>query len=305
MPSELYQRVARSLNITRDLGLAFPSVFMGISGAPIGNNEVEMHWRDEVVFRGADGELNLCALCGLVDTLLGTQADMHIGPRMRPATAHINLELTGASTQGDISVTARFQGYAHTSRVRQALVGADFHCGDRLIGHASSTCVLMDLPEGRTRATWPWPAVGYVVPQRKVSEFEAKELQSLKACEAAEAAASAEHPFIDHFWCGIPTVGDGEAKLQVAVAPHLGNRAGQVQGGLLLGMAASVAHAAAPGATRVSNISAYFVSASVGPVLDVQAQVVRAGCSLSVVRTQIMGPENKLVLDAMSQHVAL
>ena len=71
--------------------------------------------------------------------------------------------------------------------------------------------------------------------------------EALACCELAEAAATAAHPFIEHFWCGIPQADEGKAYLQVRVTPHLGNRIGHVQGGLLLGMASESSECCSPG----------------------------------------------------------
>ena len=64
-----------------------------------------------------------------------------------------------------------------------------------------------------------------------------------------------------------------------------------------------VANAAAPEDMRLSNISAYFVSPGIGPVLDVHSNVTQQGRSLAIVRTQIIGASGKLVLETTSQHV--
>jgi acyl-coenzyme A thioesterase PaaI-like protein len=131
----------------------------------------------------------------------------------------------------------------------------------------------------------------------------ADELLALQACEQAEAAATAMHPFIEHFWCGIPEADHGRARLRVAVTPHVANRIGHVQGGLLLGLAVKVANAAAPGDMRLSNISNYFLSPGVGKCLDIHSRIEHQSRSLAIARTQVMSDSGKLVLEATSQHV--
>ena len=91
--------------------------------------------------------------------------------------------------------------------------------------------------------------------------------------------------------------------LRAPVTPHLGNRIGHIQGGLLLGVAMKVAIAAASPRMRLSSISAYFVSPGLAPHIDVQSEVVQSGRSLAVVQTRITGANGKLVLHAASQHV--
>ena len=288
MPSALYQRVERALVVSREAGLAFPGVFMAVTGRRIADGVMVM-FNDDALFRDSGRELDWCALAALVDAALGGPSDIRIGPKVRPATAHIELQMTGASTQGDIVVDARFVAFSERSRVRQSLVSATIKCGETLIGHVSAACVLLNLPEHRTRAPWPWVPEGFTPEASSPIAFDSNELEALACCERAEAAATATHPFIEHFWCGIPQADEGKAYLQVRVTPHLGNRIGHVQGGLLLGMAMKVANAAAPEDMRLSNISAYFVSPGIGPVLDVHSQVTHQGRSLATVRTRITG----------------
>jgi acyl-coenzyme A thioesterase PaaI-like protein len=167
----------------------------------------------------------------------------------------------------------------------------------------TAACVLLDLPEDRARVPWPWLSEGFMPSPQNSWTFDSNELKALESCELAEAAATDAHPFIEHFWCGIPEAGEGKADLQVRVTPHVGNRIGYVQGGLLLGTAVKVANAAAPKDMRLSNVSAYFVSPGVGPVLDIHSDVTHRGRSLAVVRSKVIGWSGKLVLETTSQHV--
>ncbi len=304
MHSALYQRVERSLLISREARLAFPTVFMGATGRPAGDGAAVMTFKNDATFADGTGQLDWCALCALVDAVLGAVSDMKTGPRVRPATARIDLQVTGAPAKADVSVDARFLAFSNTSRVRQSLVAASIKCGDALVGNASATCVLLDLPTGQTRAQWPWLSEDFDLAPHDAITFDARELHALKACEQAEAAASGAHPFIEHFWCGIPSASEGTASLRVSVTPHFGNRLGHVQGGLLVGMAIKVASGAAGRDTRLSNISAYVLSPATGPVLDVHAHVVRQGRNLTLVQTRITGASGKPVLEATSQHVA-
>lgn len=302
-PSPLTRRVERGLRACRAAKLAFPGAFMEIAGRPTGQHSVVVGLRDDPVFRDGQGELNACVLAALLDAPLGTASDMQTGPRIRPATAHIALQLTGASTQGDVAVEARFLGFSEQSRVRQSLVRADIRAGGNLIGHATGTCVLLDLPPDQPRQPWPWLPEDFDFESLQGLALEDDDAEGLAACIAAEHAATPDQPFIEHFWCGIPQGRQGGATHRIPVARHLANRSGHVQGGLLLGIAMRVANAALPAEARLSNISAYFISPGLGPVLDVESTVIQQGRSLAVVRTSIRAASGKLVLEASSQHV--
>jgi len=303
MASVLYERVRRTLVICRETRLAFPGVFMGITGCQTGSDSATLMLKDDAILRDGRNELDWCALCAAVDAVLGAPSDMKTGPRVRPATAHLDLQMTGAAMRGDIAIDGRFVGFSEGRLVTQSLVSAVIRSGETLIGHTSSASVLRELPEDRARAAWPWLPDGYAMDSPDSVTFDEKERLALEACKLAEVAATEAHPFIEHFWCGIPRADNGNARLSVRVTPHLGNRIGHVQGGILLGMALKVADAAAPEDMRPSNISAYFISPGIGQVLDVRSQLAQRGRSLATVRTQIIGPSGKLVLEATSQHV--
>jgi uncharacterized protein (TIGR00369 family) len=162
---------------------------------------------------------------------------------------------------------------------------------------------MLDLPPGTTQTPMPWIAEG-LPDDGEIVELDENELEAVRRCRRAERAASAEHPFIEHFWCGVPLRDEGKARLAVKVAPHLGNRVGQVHGGVLLGAAARVASAAVPDTMTLSNITAWFIKPGEAPALKVRSAVVQRGRSLAVVRTQIVNAEGKLVLEATSQHIA-
>jgi len=89
------------------------------------------------------------------------------------------------------------------------------------------------------------------------------------------------------------------------VGPHVGNRVGFVQGGVLLGLAAATAAAALPERWMLSAIAAAFVSPGEGAALKAQANVVHHGRRVSVIRSEITRSDGRRVLEVMSTHAAL
>jgi acyl-coenzyme A thioesterase PaaI-like protein len=304
MPSPLHARVQRTLVINRKARLTFPFVFMGLTGRRIGDDDLTLQFEDDRTFRDGKGELSWAVLGMLADGAIGAVARMKAGPRVRPATVHLEMQMTGASTQAPVVAQGHFVTFSEGDRVRQALATATLKSGATLIGHASAAFMLLDLPEGETQPPQAWLPEGFEPEPLDGIVFDANEREALESCARAEAAATEAFPFIEHFWCGIPESAEGKAHLNVQVTPHLGNRAGHAHGGLLLGTAARVANAALPADMRLSNISAWFVSPGLGPRLDVQSSVLQQGRNLSLVRTRILGATGKLVLETMSQHVA-
>lgn len=303
--SALCERVARALTLNRQAKLNFPGIFMDVYGAETGDGGVMLKVRDDPTLRDGAGELNWSALSVLVDVALGSVTRLKAGPAARPATVQLQMQMTGAPSRGDVATHAEFVSFSDGPGVRQCFTTGRITAGDTLIGHASGAFVMLDLPEGQTQRQHPWVAQEVLDAPLEPVELDENEREAIKACRRAEKAASAEHPFIDHFWCGIPRRGEGSAQLNIKVTPHLGNRVGHVHGGVLLGMAAQAACAAAPADMRLSNIAAWYISPGLGPRLKVRSKAIQQGRNLAVVRTQVLGATGKLVLEVTTQHVAV
>ncbi|MGZ8231927.1 MAG: PaaI family thioesterase [Burkholderiales bacterium] len=302
--SALRARVERTLALNRKARLNFPGVFLEVTGEQLGDDGVRLQLYDDPLFLDGRGELSWVAIGVLADLALGAATRVKSGTAMRPATVHIGLQMTGAPVRGAVTSQASFFRYAERTQVKQAFSTGTLRCGDALVAHAVGAFVMLDLPEGSTQVVRPWVPETLAREPLEAVEFDEAEREAIRMCRRAEKAATAEHPFIEHFWCGLPTAGEGKAQLAMRVSAHLGNRVRHAHGGVLLGTAAYVASAAAPGGMRLSNIGAYFISPGLPPRLKVRSKLVQQGRNLAVVRTQILGAEGRLVLEATSQHVA-
>jgi len=83
---------------------------------------------------------------------------------------------------------------------------------------------------------------------------------------------------------------------------HVGNRVHHVQGGILVGLAASTAAAALPATWPMTGITACFVSPGLGRSLRAVSRIVHQGLMTAVVRTEVLGPGRRRVLEALSTH---
>jgi acyl-coenzyme A thioesterase PaaI-like protein len=83
---------------------------------------------------------------------------------------------------------------------------------------------------------------------------------------------------------------------------HVGNRVHHVQGGLLMGLAATTAAAALPPKWSLTGITSCFVSPGLGMQLRARSKVVHHGLMTGVVRTEIAGPDGRRVLETLTTH---
>jgi acyl-coenzyme A thioesterase PaaI-like protein len=192
------------------------------------------------------------------------------------------------------------EGYGRIGRARVTLDGTD---GE--IGYGSGAFMILKPPAHVTMHPVPHrkrgdpepPALG----EEELAPDERRILQH--ADEALERAAKAGQPFIRHFWGFLPEPARNAASCVMPNGPHVGNRVGNVQGGIMLGLAAVTAAAALPETWMLGSIAAAFVSPGEGPSLKAQASAVHHGQRIAVIRTEVLRSDGRRVLEVMSTHV--
>ncbi len=126
----------------------------------------------------------------------------------------------------------------------------------------------------------------------------------LAACDAALADDGSGLAFSQRFWSAPAAAGADGMFCRIKVGPHMANRVGHVQGGILMGIAAETAQAAVPAHATLTSVSAWFISPGRSAELHCRSTIIHAGRSLAVVRTDITGAQGERILAAMSQHAA-
>jgi len=292
------ERVLRAIALNRTPGYHFAGNFVDLSFDRVASDDTRISY-ETGPFGGDIGSLAMAA-----DFALGTAIRAGLDPATRTATVSMSLELVAPLPSGTVRAASRchgFQGegYGRIGRARVTL-GAS---GE--IGYGSGAFMILKPPPNVTM---------YPVPHRKrgdpepplISEADLMpdERRILRhADEALERSAKAREPFIRHFWGYLPQASRGAASCVMPNGPHIGNRVGNVQGGIMMGLAAVTAAAALPQNWLLSTICAAFISPGEGPALKADATVVHHGQRLSVVRTEITRSDGRRVLDVMSTHV--
>ena len=301
-PEEAIRRhVLRAIALNRTPGLHFPGNFIELSFDRVTSDDTRVSYET-----GPHGGTDIGSLAVLADFALGSaiRADLH--PATRLATVSMTLELSAAPRAGIVRAASRCHGFTGEGDSRSGRSRVVIEDAGGEVGYGSG--VFMVLP--------PPPQVTlHPVPQRKRGDADPpplaerdlapEELRILRHAEQAlEHAAKSRQPFIRHFWGFLPQGTRNAASCVMPVGPHVGNRVGFVQGGVLLGLAAVTAAAALPESWRLSTIAAAFVSPGEGAALKAQASVVHHGRRVSAVRTEITRSDGRRVLEVMSTHAA-
>lgn len=286
------RRVLRAIALNRTPGYHFPGNFIDLSFDRVQSADTRLSYQN-------DDPADIGSLAVLADFALGTSIRADLDPATRLATVSMTLELAAMPRAGLVSAASRCHGFVGEGdgRIGRARVVLEDAGGE--LGYGSGAFMVLKPPPGVTL---------HPVPQRKRGDPEPAVLaerdltpDELAILRRAEQALE-WRPFLRHFWGFLPEATPSGASCVMPNGPHVGNRVGYVQGGILFALGAATAMAALPETWKLSSLSAAFISPGQGPALKAQASVLHQGQRVSVVRTEIRRSDGRLVLEAMSTH---
>jgi acyl-coenzyme A thioesterase PaaI-like protein len=291
----------RAIALNRTPGYHFPGNFIDLSFDRVESESTRLSY--EI---GEHNAGDIGSLAVLADFALGTAVRANLDPATRLATVSMTLELAAEPRAGIVSAASRCHGFHGEGYGRIGRSRVVIEAGAGEIGYGSGAFMVLEPPPGVTL---------HPVPLRKrrdadppvlgEAELAPDELSILRhADEALERAARTAQPFIRHFWGFLPEAGNDGATCVMPTGPHVGNRVGFVQGGILLGLAAATATVALPETWMLSAVAAAFISPGQGPALRAQASVVHRGQRACVIRTEVTRSDGRRVLEVMTTHVA-
>ncbi|HEX6610076.1 MAG TPA: acyl-CoA thioesterase domain-containing protein [Hyphomicrobiaceae bacterium] len=299
------RHVLLCLAANRTPGFHYPGHLLGCTWPRVGDSDLEETLPDTPVARNVDGTINLAAFGVLLDTALATASRLKTEPGTRQATVHLHAQLTGVPMRGELRAHAHMHGRTADVAIPQSLTSATFYAGSEPVCRASATFVILPPPPAMTIGPLPWQRQDIAtVKVPKAGELDEGERAALRACNAALRRADDEHSFIEHFWGGLPVPNANGARCTVKIGVHHSNRVGHVQGGLLVGLAAITARAAAPRHPQLSAIAAWFISPGQGRALKIVSKRFHEGRSFAAVRTEIRNTDGTRVLEVVSHHAA-
>jgi acyl-coenzyme A thioesterase PaaI-like protein len=249
-----------------------------------------------------DGATSIGAIAMLADIALAASVRAALDSlTTRLATVSMHLQFSGAPMRGRAEGEGAFQGFIEGAAARQGLARMSIKCGGRLACHGTGAFMALAPPPGVTMhpvvtdRPREAPAAGEI-------GLAAEESAVLAHADAALAKAAAGGSFIDAFWGYEPRkTGDG-AMCVMKNGVHVGNRVGHVQGGLLVGLAATTARAALPPEWALASVTAAFVSPGEGSELQATSTLVHRGRETAVTRTVVSGIGARRVLEVLSTH---
>lgn len=245
----------------------------------------------------SDGFVDFGAVAVLGDLALGVCCRKAAGNAVRLATVSLSITMHGALGAGDL--TARSQLCSYDSKTRMSTALARIFSGSSLLCTVSGTFVA--LPASDAAASYE--------PRFRIAkhiEIPALEPDLLSDQEAAVfARVSGEtlpvgRSFLSRFWGFDVRKSWAGGSGRLTVGPHLGNRVGHVQGGILCAFAAEVAYTARRNTFQLASMHATFHRPGESGALHGNALRVHKGRTTEVINTAVTDRTGTTVLFAQS-----
>ncbi len=301
-------QVIRGVALNREPGYHFAGNFLDLSYDHVGTDHTSLSVDVQPFSSTVDGQLSLSGFAILADLAMAGAVRAGLEPSTRLATVTMNLQFTGARADGRLHGRGEMHGFVEGAAGRQGLSTVTIRNEAGLVCTGTATFMVLKPPKGvelhpvphRRRGENPTPDIpgGKLLPDEK------------KIVAAAEASLAwvREHggSFVRHFWGVQSTHQPGGSHATVKNGPHIGNRVGHVQGGILLGLAAENASAALTPHWQLTALSAWYISPGEGRALKIRSKVVHHGRLVAVVRTEVTGKgrdgKQRKVFELMTTH---
>jgi acyl-coenzyme A thioesterase PaaI-like protein len=299
------QRVLAAIAANREPGLHFIGHFLGFQWRKASAGIVNALFPEGPHCRTAGGEVDPLALGIFIDQSLAAavRAAAGVPPGCRLGTVQLQAQFTGLRASGDLEADAFFLGRSDGLALRQSFARERISSQGRPLCHISGAYAQLPAPTGVTLGPMPWErAAAPPAPPLVPDQLAPGERALLAACEAALKKVSPEAAFIQRFW-GLrlrrTAYGAGG---RIPIGLQIANRVGHVHGGILFGLAAASAGAAAPAEMALSNLSVCFISPGRGTALTLRSRLLHGGRRTAVVHTEIRNAEGGRVLEGISNH---
>ena len=290
------ERVLRAIALNREPGFHFTGNLAEVSFESTAAEAARVTLAPGPHVVEHDGQVNIGLVAMLVDMALAASIRAKLHPATRLATVSMALQLTGARMEGELHATGEFQGFIGSGDSRQGLARMKLEGAAGTLAFAQGAFMPLEPPPGV--ASFPLPRNPRSPPAS--SDLTPEERKILKHADACLAAGDVD--FIRRLLGYAPKRTKTGASGTMKNGAHVSNRVGHVQGGLLMGFAATTATEALASRWMLSSIYALFVSPGQGAALRARSKVVHQGMLTAVVRTEITGPGGRRVLDATTTH---
>lgn len=248
--------------------------------------------------------VHLILLAVLADMGLATGIRFGLDNQTRLATVSLSLQLTGARASGRVIAKSDTQGHLVGAKGSQGVSLTRITSGDTLLATGSGAFMILPVPNGASLPPVPW--VQQTAPadppldMQSLTEDEQWILARVK--NTIQHCATTDDEFVTQFLNFHPYQQERGAYCEVLNGPHIANRVGHVQGGVILALGMVTANAALGNEWMLSGVTATYISPGEGDAIHAQSKIVHQGRMTAVVQTSIYNKTGRQALEVLSTH---
>jgi uncharacterized protein (TIGR00369 family) len=305
LPSDLIlRRILVAILRNREPGFHFPGNFLQLSFDQVSVDESRVSLRVGSHNTARDGQVDSATLGILADLATATAVRAEHPGDVRLATVSLQLQLFHAPHGDKLIARSTFEGFVNGVGGKQGVARVVIHgsCG-KLVGLGTGAFMVLPFPAGqRVPPLRPASLVEPTFLPNPQNGLDAGEGEIYKRVQRLVKEPNGDS-FIRRFW-GIRSRRSGSGAIGLLkVTPHVGNRVGHVQGGVLIGFAEDTARSALELTKDESwiptAIAATFLRPGMPPSVRAQATIVHKGRSTASVRVSLFNKDRQRVLDAL------
>jgi acyl-coenzyme A thioesterase PaaI-like protein len=300
----IVKKAKRAIALTRTPGYHFCGNFFDFVYDQASSQHSVVHVDPEPQNTDQEQGVHLVLLAILADMALATGIRFGLDDRTRLATVSLNLQLTGARPSGRVVAVTNTEGHLQGTQGSQGVSLTHIKADDTLIAVGYGAFMILPVPNGASLPAVPWV-------EKKAPEDPPLDLQTLSDDERwilARVKTSIEHchltgdDFATHFLNFHPNRQERGAYCEVLNGPHVANRVGHVQGGVILALGMVTANAALGEEWMLSGVTATYISPGEGQAIHAQSKIIHQGRMTAVVQTSIYNKTGRQALEVLSTH---
>lgn len=293
------RRVLQALRLNRQPGWHFPGYYLGLTYDGFGPDCAELSLPVDAMCTNLAGDMLPAALAVLADVTMAGAVRRRVGVNCRLATASMALRFSGVRPQGKLCArgTCRFE---HASaKLPLAFASIEAHSGGVPVFTGEATFVVFENKAGTAPHPLPGPRDFDTIEPLDSRELDGAESVIFgRAIDAVRPQGSEPFSFLERLWGLTPRSNNGEAICEFPCGPHVGNRVGHAQGGILFGLAAQTSLQVLGTDWTLIDISASFLTPGDGGALTAKARPTRVGRAMATVNCDIIDAAGALTMQS-------
>lgn len=294
------RRVLQALNANRTPGWQFPGHYLGLAFDEVTDFRAAVGMEIGAHCVDSRGQVSIEAVGVLADVAMANAARTRSGPSARVATISARLSLAPLPTEGLLRATAEVQLRQGRAAIQLASTNLSIQADGIPFCTGEASFAVID--SNRITAPHPLPARSTldITPPLDPSTLTPEESLVWHRALQADSRSADNGDFIGRFWGGPLKSCDGVAAMPIEGGLHIANRVGDIQGGVLLGLAGRLCTDILAPEWRLTDLAAQFIAPSPSAGIVMRAKALRIGRSVAFVECEVVDHTGRMTLRAQA-----